>query len=198
LPAARPCIIIKSISPLLRYSLLRCSLANLAIHSATPVTPALLHCFPPISLDNRSHPPMSQPTRSLEFCRRASEQPEKFWAEQAQAIHWRKPFGHVCDFSRPPFARWFVGGETNLCYNAIDRHLASRENQPALHYISTETNADRSFTYLELYNEVCRFRVRRQDCRSRDRRFTGARGEGRSRARATAAAWLQVDCLEER
>jgi propionyl-CoA synthetase len=100
---------------------------------------------------------MSQPTRSLEFCRRALEQPEKFWAEQAQAIHWRKPFSHVCDFSRPPFARWFVGGETNLCYNAIDRHLASRENQPALHYISTETNADRSFTYLELYNEVCRF-----------------------------------------
>ena len=100
---------------------------------------------------------MSQPTRSLEFCRRALEQPEKFWAEQAQAIYWRKPFSRVCDFSRPPFARWFVGGETNLCYNAVDRHLASRENQPALHYISTEINADRSFTYRELYNEVCRF-----------------------------------------
>jgi len=100
---------------------------------------------------------MSQPTRSLEFCRRALEQPEKFWAEQAQAIHWQKPFSRVCDFSRPPFARWFVGGETNLCYNAVDRHLASRENQPALHYISTEINAERSFTYRELYNEVCRF-----------------------------------------
>jgi len=85
------------------------------------------------------------------------EQPEKFWAEQAQAIHWRKPFSRVCDFSRPPFARWFVGGETNLCYNAVDRHLASRENQPALHYISSEVDADRSFTYRELYDEVCRF-----------------------------------------
>jgi propionyl-CoA synthetase len=100
---------------------------------------------------------MSKPTRSLEFCRRALEQREDFWTEQAEAIHWQKPFDQVCDFSRPPFAKWFVGGETNLCYNAIDRHLASRANQPALHYISTEIDAERSFTYRELYDEVCRF-----------------------------------------
>ena len=100
---------------------------------------------------------MSKPTRSLEFCRRALEQREDFWAEQAEAIHWEKPFDQVCDFSRPPFARWFVGGKTNLCYDAIDRHLASRANQPALHYISTEIDAEQSFTYRELYDEVCRF-----------------------------------------
>jgi acetyl-CoA synthetase-like protein len=82
---------------------------------------------------------MSKPTRSLEFCRRALEQREHFWAEQAEAIHWQKPFNQVCDFSKPPFARWFVGGATNLCYNAIDRHLVSRPNQPALHYFKTRS-----------------------------------------------------------
>jgi propionyl-CoA synthetase len=100
---------------------------------------------------------MSKPIGSLEFCRRALEQPESFWAEQAEAIHWHKPFQKICDFSKPPFAKWFVGGETNLCYNAIDRHLPLRANQSALHYISTEIDASQSFSYQELYDEVCRF-----------------------------------------
>src|SRR6267378_1804512 len=95
--------------------------------------------------------------KSLEFCHRALEDRESFWAEQANAIHWRKPFTKVCDFSHPPFARWFVGGETNLCYNAIDRHLDSRGNQPALHYFSTEVDVERSYTFRELYEEVCQF-----------------------------------------
>ncbi len=100
---------------------------------------------------------MSKPLKSIEFCRRALDQRESFWAEQAEAIHWEKPFQRVCDFSNPPFVKWFVGGETNLCYNAIDRHLPLRANQPALHYISTEIDAEKSFTYRELYEEVCRF-----------------------------------------
>jgi propionyl-CoA synthetase len=100
---------------------------------------------------------MSKPTGSLEFCRRAVEQRDRFWSEQSAAIHWRKPFQEVCDFSHPPFVKWFVGGETNLCYNALDRHLPQRENQPALHYISTEVDAARSFSYRELYDEVNRF-----------------------------------------
>jgi propionyl-CoA synthetase len=100
---------------------------------------------------------MTKPTESLEFCRRALEQRETFWAEQAEAIDWHKPFRKVCDFSKPPFAKWFVGGETNLCHNAVDRHLPLRANQPALHYISTEVDAAQSFTYQELYEEICRF-----------------------------------------
>ena len=84
---------------------------------------------------------MTKPIGSLEFCRRALEEREKFWAEQSEAIFWQKPFHTVCDFSKPPFAKWFVGGVTNLCYNAIDRHLPLRANQPALHYISTETES---------------------------------------------------------
>jgi propionyl-CoA synthetase len=85
------------------------------------------------------------------------EQRETFWAEQAEAIDWHKPFRQVCDFSKPPFAKWFVGGETNLCHNAVDRHLPLRASQPALHYLSTEVDAEQSFTYQELYQEVCRF-----------------------------------------
>jgi propionyl-CoA synthetase len=100
---------------------------------------------------------MSTPSGSIEFCRRALEERESFWAEQAEAIHWQRPFHTVCDFSKPPFAKWFVGGETNLCYNAVDRHLPLRANQPALHYISTEIDATESFTYQQLYDEVCRF-----------------------------------------
>jgi propionyl-CoA synthetase len=100
---------------------------------------------------------MSAPTGSIEFCRRALEQRETFWADQAQAIDWHKPFRQVCDFSKPPFAKWFVGGETNLCHNAVDRHLPLRANQPALHYFSSEVDAEHSFTYQELYQEVCRF-----------------------------------------
>ncbi len=54
-----------------------------------------------------------------------------FWAEQAQLIDWQTPFSAVLDYSKPPFARWFVGGRTNICHNAIDRHLAARGDQKA-------------------------------------------------------------------
>jgi len=91
-----------------------------------------------------------------DFHRRSIDDPESFWAEQAQLVHWEKPFGKVLDFSRPPFARWFVGGETNLCYNAIDRHLGARADQKALVYISTEVDEEKSFTYRELHAEVNR------------------------------------------
>ena len=90
------------------------------------------------------------------FHRRSLEDREGFWAEQAKLIHWHKPFGSVLDYSRPPFARWFVGGETNLCHNAVDRHLAARGEQKALVWISTETGQRQGFTYNELFNEVNR------------------------------------------
>ena len=96
-------------------------------------------------------------TTYAEFYRRSIEQPDAFWAEQAARIHWHKPFGKVFDYSRPPFCSWFVGGETNLCHNALDRHLATRPDQAALIYISTETNQTRTFTYRQLYEEVNRF-----------------------------------------
>src|SRR5207248_7548938 len=75
---------------------------------------------------------------------------------QAKLVHWERPPGKVLDYRRPPFARWFVGGETNLCYNALDRQLGARGDQKALVYISTETGEQRSFSYRELHLEVQR------------------------------------------
>src|SRR5665213_2707984 len=90
------------------------------------------------------------------FYRRSVEEPEEFWRDQAGLIDWNQPFSRVLDYSRPPFARWFIGGTTNLCYNAVDRHLAKRAAQPALIYVSTETGAERTYTFAELYREVNR------------------------------------------
>ncbi len=88
--------------------------------------------------------------------RRSIEDPESFWGEQAKRIHWHTPFEQVLDRSNPPFARWFVGGTTNLCYNAVDRHLASRAQQDALVYVSTETGIERRYTFADLHAEVNR------------------------------------------
>ncbi len=89
-----------------------------------------------------------------DFHRRSIQDRDAFWTEEAKRIDWHKPFSKVLQYDRPPFARWFVGGETNLCHNAIDRHLSTRGNQPALVYISTETGAEKSYTYRELHAEV--------------------------------------------
>jgi len=91
------------------------------------------------------------------FYRRSLENRERFWMEQAQGIKWHKDPERVLNFDNPPFARWFVGGETNLCHNAVDRHLAERGEQNALIYISTETGEQRSYTYRELHREVNAF-----------------------------------------
>jgi propionyl-CoA synthetase len=83
--------------------------------------------------------------------------PERFWGQQAKTVDWHKPYKKVLEYSNPPFRKWFVGGETNLCYNAIDRHLPTRSKQAALVWISTEVDATRTFTYGELHDEVNRF-----------------------------------------
>ncbi len=89
--------------------------------------------------------------------RQSVEQPELFWAEQARRIHWETPPQRILDDSRSPFRRWFVGGTTNLCHNALDRHLAARGEQLALVAISTETGLTRELSYRELYREVNAF-----------------------------------------
>ncbi|HUU72481.1 MAG TPA: propionate--CoA ligase [Burkholderiales bacterium] len=91
-----------------------------------------------------------------QFYRRSIEDRDAFWTEQAALIDWNKPFDQVLEYTNPPFARWFVGGETNLCHNAIDRHLDTRGDQAALIYISTETGAEKSYSYAELHKEVTR------------------------------------------
>jgi propionyl-CoA synthetase len=90
------------------------------------------------------------------FHARSIAERDAFWTEQAKLVDWHKPFARVLDYSRPPFASWFVGGETNLCHNAIDRHLAARADQPALVWISTEVDKQATYTYRELHAEVNR------------------------------------------
>lgn len=91
-----------------------------------------------------------------EFHRRSLAQRDAFWAEQARLVDWETPPRQVCDASRPPFYRWFAGGRTNLCHNAVDRHLAQRAAQPALIYVSTETGQERSYSFAQLHAEVQR------------------------------------------
>jgi propionyl-CoA synthetase len=92
----------------------------------------------------------------LRFYQRSIDEQSAFWAEQAALIDWVKPFDQVLSYDKPPFRKWFVGGQTNLCYNAVDRHLATRANQPALVYISSETGVEHTYTYRELFEEVNR------------------------------------------
>ena len=92
-----------------------------------------------------------------DFHRRSIAERDAFWTEQAGLIEWQSPFDRVCNYDRPPFARWFEGGLTNLCHNAVDRHLKDRAEQNALIFVSTETQTETVYTYRELHQEVQRF-----------------------------------------
>jgi propionyl-CoA synthetase len=91
-----------------------------------------------------------------DFYRRSLRDRDAFWSEQAKLVDWQTPPQQVCDYSNPPFARWFVGGTTNLCHNAVDRHLKDRADQPALIAVSTETNTEQVYTFAQLHAEVQR------------------------------------------
>ena len=95
-------------------------------------------------------------TRYADFHQRSLTDRDGFWTEQAALIDWHKPFDQVCDHSNPPFARWFVGGQTNLCHNAVDRHLAQRGDQAALICVSTETDTEHTYSFRDLHAEVQR------------------------------------------
>jgi propionyl-CoA synthetase len=91
-----------------------------------------------------------------EFHRRSIDDRDGFWREQAALIDWETPFTEVCDYSHPPFAKWFVGGRTNLCHNAVDRHVATRGDQAALIWVSTEVDREIVYTFAQLRDEVQR------------------------------------------
>ena len=109
---------------------------------------------------------------------RSISDPDGFWGEAAQSIHWEKPWDRVLDDSNAPFYRWFTGGELNTCYNALDRHVeAGRGDQAALIYDSPVTDTKRTYSYSELTDEVARFagvlaglgvtKIGRASCRER-------------------------------
>ncbi len=106
-----------------------------------------------------------------DFHRRSIDSRDAFWTEEAKLVDWHKPFEKVLDYSRPPFAKWFVGGLTNLCHNAVDRHLATRGDQKALVYLSTETGQEKTYTFRQLHAEVnaCAALIRAQGVGKGDR-----------------------------
>ncbi len=83
------------------------------------------------------------------------EQPETFWAGIASQLHWFKPWDTVLEWNEP-HAKWFVGGQTNIAYNCLDRHLEQHANKVALVW-EGEPGDVRKLTYAELHNEVCKF-----------------------------------------
>jgi propionyl-CoA synthetase len=90
------------------------------------------------------------------FYRRSIDEPEAFWAEQAKLVDWHKPFERVLDYSRPPFANWFAGGQLNLCHNAVDRHALAQPDANALIWVSTEVDKEVVYSFRELHAEVQR------------------------------------------
>ncbi len=88
---------------------------------------------------------------------RSIEDPEGFWAERAEELEWYRKWDKVLDDSDPPFYKWFIGGETNIVLNALDRHVKShRKNKLALIW-EGEPGDTRSYSYFALNREVCRF-----------------------------------------
>ncbi|MDZ8050137.1 MAG: acetate--CoA ligase [Aulosira sp. ZfuVER01] len=88
---------------------------------------------------------------------KAKADPQKFWAELAETeLHWFQKWDTVLDW-QPPFAKWFVGGKTNISYNCLDRHLTTwRKNKAALIW-EGEPGDSRTLTYAQLHREVCQF-----------------------------------------
>lgn len=96
--------------------------------------------------------------RYQEMHKLSIEDPEKFWGPVAEKIFWYKKPDKVLDASRAPFYRWFVGGITNTCYNAVDRWVeAGKKDQPAYIWVSSELNQERIITYGQLLDEVVKF-----------------------------------------
>jgi propionyl-CoA synthetase len=90
-----------------------------------------------------------------EVFNRSIQDPAGFWGEAAEAISWYKKWDKVLDDSNAPFYKWFVGGELNTCYNALDRHVeGGRADQVAVIYDSPVTDTVQRFTYRELLDQV--------------------------------------------
>lgn len=92
-----------------------------------------------------------------EIYQRSLENPDEFWGEAAQALHWYKPWDKVLDSEAKPTPRWFPGGMFNTCYNTLDRHVeAGHGERLALIYDSPVTNQKRSYSYQEMLDTVAK------------------------------------------
>lgn len=88
--------------------------------------------------------------------KQAAQNPLKFWEEAAHDIHWFKPWKKVLDDSKKPFYKWFIGGKTNLAYNALDRHIGTPVEKKTAILFEDERGQTQRYTYRQLYHEVNR------------------------------------------
>ncbi|MDZ7700392.1 MAG: acetyl-coenzyme A synthetase N-terminal domain-containing protein [Deltaproteobacteria bacterium] len=94
--------------------------------------------------------------RYADMRRRSLEDPERFWSEQARKLDWYKTWDRVLEWE-PPYARWFVGGMLNACYQCVDRHVMSWRKSKVALYWEGESGEERVLSYSTLYREVNRF-----------------------------------------
>jgi len=80
----------------------------------------------------------------------------EFWAEQARRLDWFQEWDQVLDWSNPPFAKWFVGGQLNIAYNCLDRHIAAGKGDKVAIHWEGEPGDSRTLTYADLHAEVSR------------------------------------------
>jgi len=105
----------------------------------------------------------STQSRYHEVYARWKSDPENFWADAAREIDWIKPADKVFDAAAGAYGHWFTGALCNTCYNAVDRHAATRGKQAAIIYDSPVTNSKRTITYAELQDEVATLAAVLQD-----------------------------------
>ncbi|MEX2203970.1 MAG: acetate--CoA ligase [Actinomycetota bacterium] len=87
---------------------------------------------------------------------RAEADPEGFWADQAERLQWFKRWDRVMEWT-PPWVKWFVGGKLNASYNCLDRHVEAGGGDKVAYHWEGEPGEERTITYKELLDEVCRF-----------------------------------------
>jgi acetyl-CoA synthetase len=118
-----------------------------------------------VLVENRVFPPAEEFSRNARIgsmkeykrlCKRAEQDPERFWGEIASELHWFRPWKKLLRW-KPPFAQWFAGGRTNMCYNCVDRHLDGWRRTKAAIIWEGEPGEIRTLTYGQLHTEVCRF-----------------------------------------
>jgi acetyl-CoA synthetase len=101
----------------------------------------------------REHALLNDP----EVYERAARDPLAWWSEQAAQLHWFTPWETVLDESDPPFYKWFVGGQLNVSYNCLDRHVLAGRGERVAFYWRSEEGQERAITYAQLLAEVQRF-----------------------------------------
>ncbi|MEB3214306.1 MAG: AMP-binding protein, partial [Leptolyngbyaceae bacterium] len=108
---------------------------------------------PPVEFSRNAH--IKSFADYQQLCQEADADPQAFWGKLARhELDWFVHWDRVLEW-QPPFAQWFIGGQLNVAYNCLDRHLAERGHQPALIW-EGEPGDSRIFTYQELHDDVCR------------------------------------------